>query len=425
MKLPRLLTLAGLAISFALPSLAQEQNTISPTVRQQIEAVFLKFQHAYNAQDLDAIAALHSQNAIELRSWEGLATGDAITKRFALDFTGSPGRMVNKIVALYPIGNAVCEIANSDVGGWTAQTVTVYVREGADWKAAMTYVNNAMPTEPREQSKAPDPKVREQYVELAKKFDEAWNNNDAAAMTALYADDAVIVTDTGPIQGREAISKHFEDLFQNVHFSNHVVTVDAYSPHIIGTTGNEIRWNGSWATTLQVKGSDPVKAKGYWSMVSVRAGDTWKCQMEMWNVSPAPPPSASTVDSQQLRDLNKKFDDGFLSGDATAVAALYAQDAVIVSPDPEPIHGRDAIEKHWADVFNKVHFSKHARTLDQTADNGLWMTGNWDATFQVKNGSAMKVNGRYLNILVRQGDALKFQVETYDAAGPPVPAEAK
>jgi hypothetical protein len=91
MKLSRLLTLAGLAISFALPSLAQEQNTISPTVRQQIEAVFQKFQHAYNAQDLDTIAALHTQNAIELRSWEGLATGDAITKRFALDFTGSPG----------------------------------------------------------------------------------------------------------------------------------------------------------------------------------------------------------------------------------------------------------------------------------------------------------------------------------------------
>ena len=54
----------------------------------------------------------------------------------------------------------------------------------------------------------------------------------------------------------------------------------------LGSTGNEIRWNGSWTTTLQVKGSDPVQAKGYWSMVSVRAGDTWKCQMEMWNVTP-------------------------------------------------------------------------------------------------------------------------------------------
>jgi uncharacterized protein (TIGR02246 family) len=195
--------------------------------------------------------------------------------------------MVNKLVALYPIGNAVCEIADSDVGGWKAQTATIYVREGGDWKAKMIYVNNAMPTEPPAQQS-----MAQQRIEA-------------------------------------------------------------------------------------------------------------------------------------LAALNKQFNDGFLSGDAAAVAALYAQDAVIVSPDSEPIHGRDGIEKHWSDVFKKVHFIKHDRTIEQVADNGLWMTGNWDATFQVENGSAMKINGHYLNILVREEDALKFQVETYNAIGQPVPAETK
>jgi len=56
--------------------------------------------------------------------------------------------MVNKIVALYPIGNAICEIADSDVGGWKAQTTKIYVRRGADWKAKIIYVNNTLPTEP-------------------------------------------------------------------------------------------------------------------------------------------------------------------------------------------------------------------------------------------------------------------------------------
>ena len=149
MRLPRLLTLAGLAISFALPSLAQEQNAISPKVRQQIESVSQKFQDAYNARDIDTIAALRTQDAIEVRSWQGLASGvDEITKRFESDWKGNPGKMVNKIVALYPIGNAICEIANSDVGGWMAQTTTIYVRQGADWKAKITYVNNTLPTEP-------------------------------------------------------------------------------------------------------------------------------------------------------------------------------------------------------------------------------------------------------------------------------------
>src|SRR5260221_318578 len=58
------------------------------------------------------------------------------------DMMGMKGMMVKELVALYPIGSAVCEIADSDVGGWKAQTVTIYVREGDTWKASMTYVNN-------------------------------------------------------------------------------------------------------------------------------------------------------------------------------------------------------------------------------------------------------------------------------------------
>ena len=144
-----LLTLVGLAISLALPSLAQELNAISPKVRQQIEAVFQKFQDAYNARDIDTIAELHTQDAIEVRSWQGFASGvDEITKRFESDWSENPGKMVNKIVALYPIGNAICEIADSDVGGWKAQTTKIYVRQGADWKEKITYVNNTLPTEP-------------------------------------------------------------------------------------------------------------------------------------------------------------------------------------------------------------------------------------------------------------------------------------
>jgi hypothetical protein len=50
----------------------QLKNTVDPQVRQQIEAVLLKFQEAYNNRDAAAIAALQTQNAIEVRSWQGL-----------------------------------------------------------------------------------------------------------------------------------------------------------------------------------------------------------------------------------------------------------------------------------------------------------------------------------------------------------------
>ena len=55
-----------------------------------------------------------------------------------------------------------------------------------------------------------------------KKFATAFNNGDAAALAALYTEDAVLVNDSGPIYGREAIEKYYADLFQKVHFSNHI-----------------------------------------------------------------------------------------------------------------------------------------------------------------------------------------------------------
>ena len=85
MKLHVLLTLAGLAISFAVPTFAQEQNTVDPEVRQQIEALLMKFGEAFNKHDPAAIAALYTQNSIRLESWwsEGALGQQAIEKSYA------------------------------------------------------------------------------------------------------------------------------------------------------------------------------------------------------------------------------------------------------------------------------------------------------------------------------------------------------
>jgi uncharacterized protein (TIGR02246 family) len=40
----------------------------------------------------------------------------------------------------------------------------------------------------------PDPQLRQQLDALIKKYDEAVNNNDAAALAALFTDDAVFVS---------------------------------------------------------------------------------------------------------------------------------------------------------------------------------------------------------------------------------------
>jgi ketosteroid isomerase-like protein len=139
-----------------------------------------------------------------------------------------------------------------------------------------------------QQTKTPDPKLREEILALAKKFDDAYNNGDGVALAALYTEDGVEVANTGPSYGPEALQKHYLDMFQKVHLSNHLNTVDQYSPRVIGTAANEIWATGAWSATVKGQNFGPGEQKGYWSMISVREGDTWKARLLTWNVTPAP-----------------------------------------------------------------------------------------------------------------------------------------
>jgi hypothetical protein len=56
-----------LAISFALPTFAQEQKAVDPEVRQQIEAIATQYVEAFNKHDAAAIAAFYMEDGIRLR----------------------------------------------------------------------------------------------------------------------------------------------------------------------------------------------------------------------------------------------------------------------------------------------------------------------------------------------------------------------
>jgi ketosteroid isomerase-like protein len=60
-----------------------------------------------------------------------------------------------------------------------------------------------------------DPQLREQLLTLAKKFEDAWNNNDAVALSTLFTEDAVLIEDSGPGLrsggDREALQRHVSE----------------------------------------------------------------------------------------------------------------------------------------------------------------------------------------------------------------------
>jgi ketosteroid isomerase-like protein len=146
MKIQLAVALAGLAISFAVPSIAQQQNTVDPEVRQQIEAAIMKLGEAINKHDAAAVAALYTQDAVQVWSFlsaGGVASGQqAIEKRYAVEFASSPGEFAAKLVHVYPISNEVSAIAEKSWGVWKDYIAWIYARDADTWKIRMEYVTN-------------------------------------------------------------------------------------------------------------------------------------------------------------------------------------------------------------------------------------------------------------------------------------------
>jgi type II secretory pathway pseudopilin PulG len=60
MKIRSVVALVGLAISFALPTFAQQKDTVDPKIEQQIRALAQKYDEAINKHDSVAIASLYA-----------------------------------------------------------------------------------------------------------------------------------------------------------------------------------------------------------------------------------------------------------------------------------------------------------------------------------------------------------------------------
>jgi ketosteroid isomerase-like protein len=144
MKIRLIVALVGMAISFALPTFAQEQNTVDPEVRQQLEALLMKFGEAFNKHDPAAIAALYTQNAIRLESWwsEGASGQQAIEKSYAGMVASMPGEFVGQVVQVYAIGSDMCVITKDSEGAsWKGYKTWICNRDADTWKIRMEYVN--------------------------------------------------------------------------------------------------------------------------------------------------------------------------------------------------------------------------------------------------------------------------------------------
>jgi uncharacterized protein (TIGR02246 family) len=129
---------------------------------------------------------------------------------------------------------------------------------------------------------------------------------------------------------------------------------------------------------------------------------------------------ANAVDprtAQEIRALAMKYDEAINKQDPAAVAALYTENAVYVAHHGT-FHGRQAIEKTYADYFQHWHSINHVSTVDRVIAVGIDVRalGTWSSAFQDTNGVPRKDRGHYRWLLVRKGDVWEIRTNTNRSA---------
>jgi uncharacterized protein (TIGR02246 family) len=147
---------------------------------------------------------------------------------------------------------------------------------------ALLTVSSAIPAAAQQPS---EQQVRPAIERLLETWDSAANRKDAAAVAALYAEDAMRVTPRGISYGRAAIEKDLAETFK-------VTSNIADKVEKVQVVGEVVLVTATWSATLQSK-DGPIQARGFWGGVYVRDGDAWKTRLAVINRA-LPPPQQET-----------------------------------------------------------------------------------------------------------------------------------
>jgi ketosteroid isomerase-like protein len=136
----------------------------------------------------------------------------------------------------------------------------------------------------------------------------------------------------------------------------------------------------------------------------------------------------TSAPDRQLREklvaAIKKHTDALDKNDATAVAANFTENGILVTPDG-PIFGREHIEEYYKGVFKQVQLSDNLAPADDDSPHAIanvgkeiWATGKWSASVKGQDFGPIAAKGYWS--VIREGDDWKIRMLTFNTT--PAPA---
>ena len=126
---------------------------------------------------------------------------------------------------------------------------------------------------------------------------------------------------------------------------------------------------------------------------------------------------------QAYEGLRRSYEEGMAHGSPEWVAALFAEDTVMLTPGAAPLTGRAAVLAHIQDMVKRFRIQVKIETTEtQKLGEKGWATGSYQAALTPHDGGEqLELTGNYLQILQPREDGTLEILRHCVAADQPLP----
>jgi uncharacterized protein (TIGR02246 family) len=134
--------------------------------------------------------------------------------------------------------------------------------------------------------------------------------------------------------------------------------------------------------------------------------------------------AAANADEDAIRAQTRSWEQAYNGGDAKAVAALYAEDALLLPPGTPGVRGGAAIAEFFSKDIAGAKAAGVVMVIDPKTDVGISGDTGWESgTYKATVNGAVVETGKFLSVSRKQGGKWLYIRDTWNADAPPAPAK--
>ena len=120
---------------------------------------------------------------------------------------------------------------------------------------------------------------------------------------------------------------------------------------------------------------------------------------------------------KSIGEVNKRFMKGFIKGDASKTASVYAENAVLLPPGGNMIHGKKAIEEFWGGVMASGVKEAKLTTVELSGSGDyIQEMGTGVLKSHPEGGEPSEQNAKYIVVWKNTPDGWKYKWDIWNSS---------